>query len=790
MKASPPEMSTTDEDSDAAENQPATVKATAAADCSWSRKRTVTFDERLEGISKLLAQVLQLLLAKKCHVSDDTYLELVISGLKDEVQLVTGDELRTTFVTRSGIMDFIQKSGNGNNDNEKVLDFRYKLMENLYDSVTLVKERARRECELNMAAHKGCKAFLDLVIKVICGQGLCQQDEDRIHAALWNDVIKPELQSDDVTNANIFWSKSFQTLAVKVAAVQTRRQRDYVHLDQLVSGSANGCQLSSSILIDLLDLNRLKTNPCAIHLSSMAADIMAALPMLVQAKILIKLKDVEKLSALIELSEERREKLSKEEYKEWMNVVKMASPFVPVSLLEKLLESNPRSRHLVVHLHALTTISKPDLVDNAVMDFLARVKDEIPDGLLTDALTAATSTLAHLPDPKLRPATFQLLAKTSTAPTLPLEIKVSCLEVIKKRRFVAGVTLKSVLTELWSHGVTGVNWKVKDLFVSIVCDVLESAKAKAEPSQTPLLMKLMKSGLEDSSSFVRSSSVRLLGIMLETGKAIEDEEEWDFQAALADIVANDTEAIVRRAAFKVLALDLEVSRWHLISREAVQKIFLEHATNDFDWEVREIAAEFWAATFHRKKKAYLTLEEFALFLTESGLSRGAVVTEQDVDDKRRLHTMYKLQADILHFMQQRYGDMVKEYSAFLREKATSRHFSTGDYCVYNVVEQCKRQRICLDDSDDYYDEEEGRGGRGCCPFETCFINPMNVSEADSLTVLCPRAKLVSTLLTTDYEPKLEEFDDYCDMQQGLSSVLQDILQSASAGGQIDLIDCV
>ena len=49
--------------------------------------------------------------------------------------------------------------------------------------------------------------------------------------------------------------------------------------------------------------------------------------------------------------------------------------------------------------------------------------------------------------------------------------------------------------------------------------------------------------------------------------------------------------------------------------------------------------------------------------------------------------------------------------------------------------------------------------------------------------------LVSILGDDDYKDKIGELDEYIEIQQGIMTVMEDIMQSQSEFNQIDLIDC-
>ena len=171
-----------------------------------------------------------------------------------------------------------------------------------------------------------------------------------------------------------------------------------------------------------------------------------------------------------------------------------------------------------------------------------------------------------------------------------------------------------------------------------------------------------------------------------------------------------------------------------------------------------------------------TLESFVQDLKSIGLSEELIVKPQDWDDKRRLHKMYLLHQKIRTLLVQKYDSQGKHLE--LTEQRQVR-CSLGPRCELYQESLAKRPKL---DSESMAKESLTQ-----CEWNSCLANP--VSRCSDNSDLCATAYLIWCAFSPDLEDKLREFDEFCEIQNGLLTVIEDILQSQSDSNQIDLIDC-
>ena len=411
-------------------------------------------------------------------------------------------------------------------------------------------------------------------------------------------------------------------------------------------------------------------------------------------------------------------------------------------------------------MNALATFPSPDRFDEDLFEFVRLLYEDATSGFKLSILGTALTTLSNI-KLTLSLKNFKTLADISSLTFVPAEINVLALEAIDKRLRVnpTAVTLSQV-EQIWYR--LDSDWRKRDLLISILTQILPPSHPKEVHSG---LQSLLFANLKDSSSFVRASSLKLLSVMVTNQIPF---DHLNLKEIVSDILENDTEAIARRAAYQSL-VDIEEASKSFFNAEELREIFHQKAAKDLDWEVREISFKYWEFKFKQMTNGS-NYNEFISTLSASGIVQALAVFEQDYDERPGLHKMYLLLQSIHKFLIETFPSSMSK----LRSASTESLASTRTALICSELKSephpTKRQR---------HNE---------CNFERCLANPKNTLKNQSM--VCPTAKFILKLATIDFASKLRLFDEYCDLQQGLSSILQDILQSESSNNLIDLIDCV
>merc|ERR1712168_1083252 len=247
-------------------------------------------------------------------------------------------------------------------------------------------------------------------------------------------------------------------------------------------------------------------------------------------------------------------------------------------------------------------------------------------------------------------------------------------------------------------------------------------------------------------------------------------------------MGDDTEAIVRRAATKLLEGRMGGNPPIGLDEQEVNSI-LRLAAKDLDWEVRENGLKCWEVSLDRvSESTHGSLESFVQSLKSIGISEELLVKPQDWDDKRRLHKLYLLHQKIRTQLVQKYGFDGKHFHSnnqTIEQRKVGCSLGPRPRCGPDQESLAKRPKL----------DNESMAKEGLCEWKSCLVNPGNDLAGCESSDLCPTAYLIWCALSPDLEDKLMEFDEFCEIQHGLLTVIEDIMQSQSDSNQIDLIDC-
>merc|ERR1712029_565985 len=516
---------------------------------------------------------------------------------------------------------------------------------------------------------------------------------------------------------------------------------------------------------------------------------------------------------------------SPEEFRNWIQCVEAAAQNIDHDTLVKWLTVNTESRHVVAHLRALARFKRhPEIVDSQVMSFLGAIRQDYADGFRLDHLNAAITTLSEVKT-DLTESQFEVLSEIGSMRTMATECRVLALHTINKR-MPASIGPAAAIGKLGNVPAANSGWRLKDLTLQIMIAALKSHRSRQmkddDKTSQVWLSGLVRLCLEDSCSFVRASAVDLMANLT----TVQDLHDLEVGQILFRIMTEDTEAIVRRAVMKLLE---GTSEGICLSNEQVNSL-LVLAAKDLDWEVRENALRCWEVRLDREFVKASGLEHLIKGLNDIGISEELIIkAREDSDDKRRLHKMYLLHKTIRTRLMAQYDFHDKKFLSEQRfalglacqgspvkrpklgqasEPEGSKLDQESDAMTTKLVQEVRDQRAkrselnqgsdvitkLVEESEDKRSKlDQGIGtynklNLAQCEWESCLVNPAN-KLPDSGSVLCPTAYLISSAFCSDLEEKLAEFDEFCEIQQGLLTVIEDILQSQSDSNQIDLIDC-
>merc|ERR1712029_1166347 len=432
---------------------------------------------------------------------------------------------------------------------------------------------------------------------------------------------------------------------------------------------------------------------------------------------------------------------SPEEFRNWIQCVEAAAQNIDHDTLVKWLTVNTESRHVVAHLRALARFKRhPEIVDSQVMSFLGAIRQDYTDGFRLDHLNAALTTLSEVKT-DLTESQFEVLSEIGSMRTMATESRVLALHTINKR-MPASIGPAAAIGKLGNVPAAHGGWRLKDLTLQIMIAALKSHRSRQmkddDKTSQVWLSGLVRLCLEDSCSFVRASAVDLMANL----STVQDLH------GLNDIGISE-ELIIK-------------AREDSDDKRRLHKMYLLHKT------IRtRLMAQY---DFHDKK--FLSEQRFALGLA----CQGSPVK------RPKLGQASEPEGSKLDQGSEAKGPKLVQEVRDQRAKRSE--LNQGSDVITKLVEESEDKRSKLDQGIGTYNKLN----LAQCEWESCLVNPAN-KLPDSGSVLCPTAYLISSAFSHDLEEKLAEFDEFCEIQQGLLTVIEDILQSQSDSNQIDLIDC-
>jgi len=743
-------------------------------------------------VADRLSRVLRELDRVDCCLKDDTYLQCLATQLAKFLHSIDDpwdrfDGTRQRFVENSGLKFFIERSiPSASNDVEetshqpsKKSDFAFLVMEKIcqevkavlsYFSPALLKTSSNRmesssSPESERLTTEASAPAMNFLAKA------CQLHNE------WDEIIWRvwmEGSDDNWIQRDLFFNQSFLNLAVCLinkASSDSARYRDM--LTQVFHRAASHAQGPSSVANDIFCTVLLQKDPIVPIDGPHFRNLLRAHDegggggggLTLKSRTVLTFRVGLPVSPLLQHHYECREVMTAQQLREWMCSAEIASDHVSPSVLGQWLAVNPTSRHAVTHLRALARFKRnTKAVDTALENFILSIRADYMEGFQLGLLSSALSTMSQIPHP-ITPAQFELMAEVASMKTMPLECRVAAMEVVAQRKIQLGesgvplVGLEVIIGKLGSVPMgCNTDWRLKDLTMTVLLEAVghddrkKTGKLYSSLESMTWMANFVRTMLEDTTSFVRAGALDLLAKLSSIYPYVIDQhiagcsgkgEDYLF-AKMSWVMSSDSEAIVRRSLVKLLVAGLKWSQAEPgapdslgLSNTQVRSL-LQMASKDLDWEVREIALQYWEIKLDeilaKSTSEQATLDEFVLELKHSSVADSIALTPDDADDKRVSNKKY-----LLH----------KKLGVHLVEKFNSQ----PDFCRKYVVQK----------------ELSKIHGKWNCE-KTVEL-------------------LVSILGDDDYKDKIGELDEYIEIQQGIMTVMEDIMQSQSEFNQIDLIDC-
>ena len=199
--------------------------------------------------------------------------------------------------------------------------------------------------------------------------------------------------------------------------------------------------------------------------------------------------------------------------------------------------------------------------------------------LLSSSIVAVSSTNRKEIRFEFNLKRLNILSGLSTHPDLAVHLQCQILECIRNsikhldcnsNDFCPTFGIYDIMLQLWGHSLSGSDWRLKDLLISILCEAFRIPGLpltwKGQISEPTIefpsicFSAFVHRSLEHSSSFVRASSIELISCVLRyLNRPIKSEcmvnllenmsnyHDQQLKATTIRLFSTDTEAVVRRA---------------------------------------------------------------------------------------------------------------------------------------------------------------------------------------------------------------------------------------------------
>lgn len=533
-------------------------------------------EDSFDRLCTKTSDVVKILKHNECNLSDDTYLDHLITGIKDELQHHETQTKRLAFWDKSSCSNFVQTFGDQSNESQdfvlKLLKEVWKLHGDIHDQTleivsTMMKTSVNDRVH---ASHNFLELVRDLVFHKNAGE-LLRKNLSFFTSAdtgLWDVILKPILFSlpNDLPQSH-FWKEALVALAKEfVISCILHNEETRMHAIKFLypdlASAAKGMRIFGEVLDYFLlndaHLPEMETfhsmleafaqNECSVRISILGNKIKALV-------ILHKYQEAQK--CLLENQFLLLE--NKNSIRMWYKMAKslVESQDKSAAVLDEsltkcifkcldIVDNNidySHNSHLPTRIQCLTNIKMNNelqtMFHDHVIEILKLIDTQSSNGNI-DLTTTENNQLVQSSLTALRidDATplcmdhqkLKLFAKLSKNSYLNTHFQFQALDCIrsmvkyepKQPNNSTDVSIQEVMLELWQHSLSGSDWKNKDMLLSILSTAFKNnsmkiANTENDDAEFPwtCLITFIHKCLDDNNSFIRSSSIGLISAIYE-----------------------------------------------------------------------------------------------------------------------------------------------------------------------------------------------------------------------------------------------------------------------------------
>ena len=557
-------------------------------------------------------------------LQDDTYLDKTITGISKEIEVLEEDATNE-FFRKSGVKHFIKKNFNANHEN--LMSFAYRLSHVVLGSKIAQAWIPELYHELQNLTKWTLSIYLfELLTKLLELKSTILPSQELIEL-VWNKLIARLLlcQHDD---QSYFWIKqaknlisSFLTKVIQFDTKDETRERiskvtqDLLKAkDPILIDAVNSVVLSLTKKLEIRKLLELMTDhltvlldfKAKVHITKLKEEDVEEtilnefndLP----HKIWLKGLEVIKTEAFTENVLDRCLEISKKEYK-----------LIPTMINLKNVKLNKYLWTVIIEYLSTFINWKPDLPPEREIVNPCDLK------LFNSCLSSLNQLIPY--SPKISESEFKVFIGLTMIPdmtpmTRSLVIRLIN-DVIEAELF--DITLEDLVTQIW-HLTRYTDWEIKDALLYLLSAEKLNLKSTSVPK---ILTDLAIKNLLHDSSFVRKAALKFLTKLFRT----EEKLIPDINKKMENIFKNETEAIVRREAVHFCVIQ------GLNEKSEKRTNIILLATQDLDWEVREITLKFWFHQFESILDHHATFDDFAQEIKQNNILKGLHLLLEDYEKR-------------------------------------------------------------------------------------------------------------------------------------------------------------
>ena len=569
----------------------------------------------IDNLCQKAQEVFKILEETDCNLSDDTYLDHMIAGIKNEMTQYDNSNECLEFYRKSQCSRFVKSFKSASTGCQ---NFILKLLEEICMIHPDIQKEALQVALYvieNFETNKyvPSQAFLDLLSKLSDTESkIAEKDEVEAHRLLiihdlnlWERLFQPiiSMQPEETPNSH-FWKISFINLAKNfiIGNLLYGRGHENKCIDKLYPNlviTPFGLKIFDEILeFFLISKSQSKFHKTfEILLKSLIEDnkMVSNLGLENHIKALIILNELDDARRLL------KKQFIVDQYngntQAWYKSVK---PFLESSVIQLM---NPKetladevfralrnkkdfeeisANSMIIAAQGLSRIKMGEAMkiefEQHVFQILKTIqnKSQIGDIDITSSMNVRliSSLVTSINAKNRRPRTFDVsrfktLCSLSKNSQLSIHLQARILESIQNyigcgnllTKDCIDISTQDIVIDLWSHSLSGSDWKMKDLLLNIIkltflnpCIPLTSKyDENCDGFPWTSLLNFVTSSLKSNSSFVRSTCIETISSILiflsryeDPGKNIVLESLKQLYGQILHIFSNDTEAVVRR----------------------------------------------------------------------------------------------------------------------------------------------------------------------------------------------------------------------------------------------------